>query len=701
MNKLSISLFGPVQVFADQEEITEFRMLKVRGLLVYLAADPAHTHRRETLMEMLWPGMPETSARGNLRQVLFHLRQAIPDFAADPDGEGTSPLPVLIANRQWIQFNPQADIQVDVVEFKALLRETQAHDHVDLFTCHTCRDNLKSAVDLYRGDFLEDFYLDDSNEFEEWSEISRQSYRRQVLDALETLTAIAIRQNVPAEARQFAERQLEIDNLRESAYRQLMEILALNGQRAESLSLYETCRRILMEELGMAPTARTTELYEKIRAGDLSFEQPPDHGVRGYDIKEELGSGVYGTIHRGVQSAIGREVAIKIIIPRYANDPAFIRRFEAEAQTIARLEHPHIVPLYDYWREPGGAYLVMRLLRGGNLLSALEAGPWDPSRIQIFLDQIAPALDVAHRQGIVHRDIKPANFLFDESRNVYLSDFGIAKDLSGQDQLTLDGTLLGTPDYTSPEQLQEGPVSPQSDIYSLGAVVYEMLTGEKPYPERSVVRVIQNHLSAPFPLAQHSIPDLPLQIDDVIQRATAKDPGHRYGSALELAEDFRRAAQGGPVARPAISRPPDIDPAEAPNPYKGLRPFAEADAADFFGREALVGRLVDRLAESRFLAVVGPSGSGKSSAVRAGLIPALRGGALPGSESWFVAEMVPGTHPLEELELALWPVAIDPPPNLVDPMERDARGMLRTIRRILPDEENARLLLVIDQFEEL
>jgi hypothetical protein len=145
--------------------------------------------------------------------------------------------------------------------------------------------------------------------------------------------------------------------------------------------------------------------------------------------------------------------------------------------------------------------------------------------------------------------------------------------------------------------------------------------------------------------------------------------------------------------------------AEIYNPYKGLRAFQEADADDFFGRDTLVQQLVDRLAESsnRFLAIVGPSGSGKSSAVKAGLIPALRNGALPGSENWFTAEMVPGSHPLEELELALWPVAVDPPPSLVEPMQRDTRGMLRTLRRILPGEDGnqPQLLLIIDQFEEL
>ena len=485
-----------------------------------------------------------------------------------------------------------------------------------------------------------------------------------------------------------------------------MEILALNGQRAEALSTYENFRRLLVEELGMSPSTRTTTLYEKIQSGDLQFDFLPEQDVRGYELGEEIGAGAYGTIHRAVQPAIGREVAVKIIRRRYANDPAFIRRFEAEAQTIARLEHPHIVPLYDYWREPAGAYLVMRLLRGGNLLSALEEGPWPPERAAKLLDQIAPALNTAHRQGIVHRDIKPANILFDEAGNGYISDFGIAKDLTagsqtGEKLLTLQGEILGTPDYISPEQLQEGPVSARSDIYSLGAVLYEILTGEKPFPNAPLITIIQNHLNTPFPLAGSSLPDLPAEIDAVIQRATAKDPADRYEDVLQMAEAFRQALHGRLPDQqqfPTIKR---IDDADIINPYKGLRPFQEADALDFFGRETLTAQMLKQIDKSRFLAVIGPSGSGKSSAVKAGLIPALREGSLPGSENWYIAEMVPGTHPLEELELALWPLAVDPPSSLVEPMSRDSRGMLRTIRRILPAEEDVQLLLVIDQFEEL
>jgi serine/threonine protein kinase len=165
-----------------------------------------------------------------------------------------------------------------------------------------------------------------------------------------------------------------------------------------------------------------------------------------------------------VQPIVERQVALKIILPKYANHPDFIRRFEAEAQLVARLEHPYIVPLYDYWREPSAAYLVMRLLRGGNLEALLNNGPLTIEFTLQVMDQIGKALHSAHRFGVVHRDLKPANIMLDEEQNSYLADFGIAKNLGNPSQETQAGELLGTPSYMSPEQGQGQVITPLSDI---------------------------------------------------------------------------------------------------------------------------------------------------------------------------------------------------------------------------------------------
>jgi hypothetical protein len=208
-------------------------------------------------------------------------------------------------------------------------------------------------------------------------------------------------------------------------------------------------------------------------------------------------------------------------------------------------------------------------------------------------------------------------------------------------------------------------------------------------------------------------PELPAAVDEVLQRATAKEPGERFPDVLAFAAAFQAALSGMPL--PAIPVRKAIPVGELANPYKGLRAFQEADAEDFFGREALVERLLARLNPSgdaystngqgpesgRFLAVVGPSGSGKSSAVRAGLLPALRRGALPGSDKWFVVELIPGPHPIEELEAALLRVAVNPPASLLEQLREDKRGLLRAVKRILPADEGIELLLILDQFEEV
>jgi hypothetical protein len=211
-----------------------------------------------------------------------------------------------------------------------------------------------------------------------------------------------------------------------------------------------------------------------------------------------------------------------------------------------------------------------------------------------------------------------------------------------------------------------------------------------------------------LPLLRIQRPDLPGALDAVLQQATQKAASARYPDALSLLADF--AAASGVAAEPRVAGPPAQPVAvaalgEPANPYKGLRAFQEADAPDFFGRDALVEQLLARLGErgpaGRFLAVVGPSGSGKSSVVRAGLLPALRGGALTGAERWFVTELIPGPHPLEELEAALLRVAVNPPESLIHQLSDDARGLSRAVKRVLPADPGTELVLLIDQFEEI
>jgi len=402
---LEVRTLGGLSIQHRGEPVTGFDSRKVPALLVYLACT-RRDHPREVLAELFWEDRTQAQALSNLRVALTSLRQTVEPFVT--------------ITRESVGLNPDATAWLDAAEFEE-----------QLGAAGTDAARLTSALDLYRGDFLAGFFVD-SAAFEAWATRERERLRLRAMAGLDALLAAHLSSEAYPAGIAAATRLLDMDPLREETHRQLMDLLARSGQRGKALEQYETCRRLLDDELGVAPAPETTALYERIRAGE-----------------------------------------------------------------------PLAAPI---------------------------------------------------------------------------------------------------PQVAEPEPEPSTPASPVT------------------------------------------------------------------------------------------------------NPYKGLRAFQEADAPDFFGREALTERLLGRLTEDapfgRFLAVVGPSGCGKSSAVRAGLIPALRRGALPGSEGWPVLQVLPGAHPFDELDIALARLAGDPSIRLLDELRRDTRGLLRAARRVLP-EDAADLLLVIDQFEEV
>ena len=422
--------------------------------------------------------------------------------------------------------------------------------------------------------------------------------------------------------------------------------------------------------------------------------------VKSYQITDRINIGGFGIVYRAFQPVVEREVALKVILPYYANETEFIRRFEVEAQIVARLEHPYIVPLYDFWRDPEGAYLVMRLMRGGSLRDVAESGAKSIDHVLKYVEQITAALAMAHRQGIIHRDIKPENILLDEEGNAFLTDFGIAQ-RSDVDTDDLD-SMAGSVNYIAPEMIRGDRPVAASDVYSLGIMVFELLTGRLPFDSQVTPAMIMHHLNTPFPDIRGFAPHLPDTINQVLQRACAKQVDDRYETVREFAHALREVS--GDLAPSTLLATTEmyklID-----NPYKGLRPFDEADSQDFFGRDALVSRLIDRFNEdaaaANFLAVVGPSGSGKSSVVRAGLIPRMRFGEVADTFNWFIADFVPGDEPIANLANALLSLAANPIPDLLQKLRTDETAVVSAVNQILANAPDGRILLFIDQFEEV
>jgi serine/threonine-protein kinase len=249
-----------------------------------------------------------------------------------------------------------------------------------------------------------------------------------------------------------------------------------------------------------------------------------------YEIKCELGRGGMATVYRGYDPRFQREVAVKVLPREFLHDPSFRARFEREAQTIAALEHSAIVPVYDFGEEAGQPYLVMRLMTGGTLADRMEAGPLPLTDAARIFNRLAPALDRAHSKGIVHRDLKPGNILFDDDEP-YISDFGIAKLTEAAATFT-GSAIVGTPAYMSPEQARgEKGIDGRSDIYALGAILFQMLTGKFPYEADTPMGVVVKHITEPTPRILEARPDLPPECETVIQQAMAKRRDERYSTA--------------------------------------------------------------------------------------------------------------------------------------------------------------------------
>jgi WD40 repeat protein/DNA-binding SARP family transcriptional activator len=602
-------ILGPLEVDVGGDTVP-LGGPKQRAVLAHLVLRANQLVPAETLIDQIWPEEPPEKARNVIQTYVSHLRKALGHDRIESNGPG---------------YRLRLDTsELDAARFDALVKDAKKTLPVDP---NVAVATLEDALALWRGPALTDL-ADQSSLLAEAARLDELRFEAQET-RIEGLLAAGLQARAIGELEALVARHPS----RESLWALLMLAFYREGRQAEALRSYQRVREILLDELGIDPSPELVRLHQRVLQQDPGLDLRGEP-LRGYRLLEKIDAGPTGLVFRALQPRVERDVAVKIFHEAIAADPEFVRRFERDALAVAALEHPHIVPIYDYWREPGRAYIVSRYLRGGSLRAIEERGePLDRDRALRAIEQISLALTFAHRQGLAHGNVGPSNILFDPEGNAYLGDF----------------------------QIGSGPApDPAEDVRELARLARRLLPKEASFAE----------------LAQR------------VEAATDAP------SADALAQACRMALEPTPIAVPRR-----ID---ERNPFKGLRPFTEADARDFFGREGLIRRLAARLGEagpgSRFLAVVGASGGGKSSVVRAGLVPAIRDGALGGPEDPFVAEMFPGEHPIDELEAALLRIAVHPVPRLRERLDSGSRGLLEVVDLVAPGE--AEVVVVVDQFEE-
>jgi serine/threonine-protein kinase len=321
-----------------------------------------------------------------------------------------------------------------------------------------------------------------------------------------------------------------------------------------------------------------------------------------FEILEEIGRGGMATVYKARQTTINRTVAVKVLPRRLLHDPGFYERFEREVEVVSHLEHPHIVPIYEYGQSDGMPYIAMRFLGGGSLETLIRRGIPDLKTLERPLQQISRALDHAHRQGIIHRDLKPGNIMLDESGNAYLSDFGIARVLGSN----MTGSMIvGTPAYMSPEQANGISLDGRSDIYALGVVLFELLTGREPYQAETPVAILLKHINEPIPSVRDFRPEIPFAIEAIVNQATSKDPNERFPSAGDMIDALTIAMHAtnlgttdntgtvtmdAPDSAAQRRTPAAYTPAaQTPMPRRSTAPEELQDAGTFIGRTPTSG----------------------------------------------------------------------------------------------------------------
>ena len=624
---LRIRVLGPITAEFDRRPV-ELRGAHQRRLLGILAAADRRVVSTDRLVDQLWDGAATDAAARTFRTYVARLRRSL-EAAGVPDGG-------LLVVTEAPGYRLGGEVTTDAEAFATAVED--ANDRLIVGEAASAWTGLNDALALWSGNAFDEFAD------EEWA--SASAIRLEEL----RLVARELRIRAQIELGRHAEAIAEIDSLvaehplRETPRRELMIALYRSGRHAEALRAGREYARYLAEETGLEPSTAITEIEAMIIEGDPRLDSTPQgRRLRGYLLEEPISEGALGVVHRARQPSIGRDVAITVVPAGLADDPEFVRGFESRAQAVASVEHQGIVPIYDYWREPGGAYLVMRHYPAGTLARRLAAGPIPPDDAWAATKRVIAALWAAHQRGVAHGNLGPNAVWIDERGDAVLGEFSMTA----------------------------GDANHQRDIANLTALVDSMLPTDSEAASTSGGR----------------------RLSLLAERLRAAGQGS-VATTYDLVLDIE--SEGDWVGADGLDqRPPDALPRiVGPNPFKGLAAFSEADTDVFFGRLAIIDELADVLRRRGVAALVGPSGSGKSSVMRAGLLPRAR---AAGS---YVTTMVPGTRPLDELEIALTRIAATPLAGLADELATES-GRLATVLRSIAGDSGREIVLAIDQFEEL